>query len=233
LSPSFGDSVYQYPFDDDDFADDDHCGRKLLDVSDDICDDNSEDDSVLPDSIPFVSVAGESWVHKQWILCTTGHYLVSDDDDSDSDDDIPVHSDNDTDSDDDDDMAVDGQYVPGLTEEVQLFYDMEECLIDTEATVDAEVINDEGWSNEHRVENSMMAIVKATSQTSRTQKIGFRLLETRSTSIRSTTTISRMPSTLRLRLHLPMPTAFPLQWISLNRHYPSAVLRLRLLRYHS
>jgi hypothetical protein len=39
---------------------------------------------------------------------------------------------------------------------------MEECLIENEATVDAKVINNEGWRKEHRLENarpSSMAII--------------------------------------------------------------------------
>jgi hypothetical protein len=101
--------------------------------------------------------------------------------DSDSDNDdivvvIPVEradSDGDSDSD-DDDIVVDsnddndefpfpylpGLYVPGRTEQVQLFYDTEGLLIETEATVGADVIDNEGWKNEHRVENATMAIVE-------------------------------------------------------------------------
>jgi hypothetical protein len=61
-----------------------------------------------------------------------------------------------------------------------------------------------------------------------TRESDLSLFKTQSTSIRSTTTISRMPLISRLRLHRTLLIALPVQWISLKHRYPYTVLHHQL-----
>jgi hypothetical protein len=88
----------------------------------------------------------------------------------------------------------------------------------------------------HDVSDDWFATVSPVADTqpdfhSRVSDLSF--CKTQYTTIRSTTTISRMPSISRFRLHRTMPIALPVQWISFNHRYSSTVLHHRLHRHHS